>query len=110
MFAPDAGGLVDAASASLRRARAAPAAVLRPFDPQASGSSGDATWPGEGQYRFARGGIPTASYITGPTYLLSWGIAAVDKVDHRRMRAQAMAFTEMILRLGRTPARELDSP
>jgi hypothetical protein len=31
----------------------------------------------------------------------------VDKVDYRRVRAEAIAFTEMILRLGRAPADQL---
>jgi hypothetical protein len=41
------------------------------------------------------------------TYLLNWGIKTVDKVDYRRVRAEAIAFTEMILRLGRAPADQL---
>ena len=49
--------------------------------------------------------MPTANYITGPTYLLNWGITTTDKVNFSRVRAEAIAFTEMILRLGRTPRR-----
>ena len=67
----------------------------------------DAAWPGEGQYLFARGKLADANYITGPTYLLNWGITTSDKLDFHRMRAQAIAFTEMILRLGRTPRSKL---
>ena len=44
---------------------------------------------------------PPANYITGPTYLLNWGITTTDKVSFSRVRAQSIAFTEMILRLGR---------
>jgi hypothetical protein len=66
-----------------------------------------AAWPGEGQYLFAGGGMPDANYITGPTYLLNWGIKTVHKCDHRQLRAEAMAFTEMILRLGQTPRDQL---
>ncbi len=35
-------------------------------------------------------------------YLLNWGIKTTDKANHDRVRAEAIAFTEMILRLGRT--------
>ena len=100
-------GLVDAGFAALQRAQASPSGVLKPLDPIASGDPKAAAWPGEGQYLFAVGGVPDANYITGPTYLLNWVIKTVDKVDHRRLRAEAIAFTEMILRLGRTPADQL---
>ncbi len=53
--------------------------------------------------------MPDANFIAGPTYLLNWGITTTDKVDARRVRTQAMAFTEMILRLGRTPGTQLRS-
>ena len=52
--------------------------------------------------------MPTSNYITGPTYLLNWGITTTDKVNHNRVRAEAIAFTEMVLRLGRTPGRKLE--
>ena len=87
-------------------AEAKPAGVLKPLAPQADGITTPA-WPGEGQYLFAVGGIPTANYITGPTYLLNWGITTVDKLDFDRIRAEAIAFTEMILRLGRTSRDDL---
>jgi hypothetical protein len=93
--------------AALRRAKAAPAGPLKPLNPDASGVADEPAWPGEGQYLFAVGGMPDANYITGPTYLLNWGIETTDKVSFRRVRAEAIAFTEMILRLGRTPRREL---
>jgi hypothetical protein len=107
MFAPGSEALVDESFRALRRADAAPAGVIRPLDPDASGLPNDPAWPGEGQYLFAGGGIPTANYITGPTYLLNWGIATTDKVSFRRVRNEAIAFTEMILRLTRTPRRDL---
>ena len=40
-------------------------------------------------------------------YLLNWGSTTMDKLDFERMRAEAIAFTEMILRLGRTSHDEL---
>ena len=107
MFAPDSKALVDASFTALRRAKAAPAGVLKPLNPNASGVADEPAWPGEGQYLFAVGGMPTSNYITGPTYLLNWGITTSDKVNLGRVRAEAIAFTEMILRLGRTPRRKL---
>ena len=103
VFAPGSTALVDASLAALKRAEASPAAVLKPLNPKASGRPDDAAWPGEGQYLFAVGGMPDANYITGPTYLLNWGITTADKVDLKRVRAEAIAFTEEILRLSRTP-------
>jgi hypothetical protein len=107
VFAPGSEALVDASFAALERAKAAPSGVLRPLNPDASGDPNEAAWPGEGQYLFANGGIPVANYITGPTYLLNWGIKTIDKVDLKRARKEAIAFTEMVLRLGRTPTSEL---
>jgi hypothetical protein len=104
IFAPGSKALVDASYTALKRAKAAPAGVLKPLNPQADGVT-QATWPGEGRYLFARGGMPTANYITGPTYLLNWGITTTDKVN--RVRAEAIAFTEEILRLGRMPGSKL---
>jgi hypothetical protein len=46
--------------------------------------------------RWAPPARAASNYITGPTYLLN------------RVRREAMAFTEMILRLGRTPGRRLE--
>jgi len=68
-----------------------------------------AEWPTSrrGQYLFAVGEMPTSNYITGPTYLLNRGIRTTDMVNFKRVRAEAIAFTEMILRLGRTPRGKL---
>jgi len=106
IFAPGSEALVDASFTALKRGKASPAAVLAPLDPNGNGTT-EPTWPGEGQYLFAQGGMPTANYITGPTYLLNWGITTTDKVDFGRVRREAIAFTEMILRLGRTPGKQL---
>ena len=107
IFAPGSEALVDASFEALVRADAAPGFVLRPLNPNASGDPNDPAWPGEGQYLFAVGGISDANYITGPTYLLNWGITTTEVVDFNRVRAEAIAFTEEILRLGRTPADQL---
>jgi hypothetical protein len=107
IFAPGSKALVGASFIALKRAKAAPAEVLKPLSPNASGVADNPAWPGEGQYLFARGGMPDANYITGPTYLLNWGIKTLDRANHNRVRAEAIAFTEMILRLGRTPRSKL---
>jgi Peptidase family M28 len=107
IFAPGSKALVDAGYAMLTDADNHPGGVLKPLNPTASGGPNDAAWPGEGQYLFARSKLADANYITGPTYLLNWGITTFDKLDFHRMRAQAIAFTEMILRLGRTPRSKL---
>ena len=53
------------------------------------------------------GALPTANYITGPTYLLNWGIPTLDKLDVALMRREAIAFTEMLLALSRVPKARL---
>ncbi len=106
IFAPGSKALVDAAHTMLKAANNHPGAVLKPLDPTANGTT-TPTWPGEGEYLFARGGLADANYITGPTYLLNWGIKTTDKLDFHRIRTQAVGFTEMILRLGRTPRQKL---
>ena len=109
IFAPGSSALVEASYKALVKAKAKPAGVLRPLNPGGTGTSDDAVWPGEGQYLFGIGGIPTANYITGPTYLLNWGVDTTDKVIFRRVRNEAIAFTDMILRLGRTSRSRLRS-
>jgi hypothetical protein len=107
IFTPGSTALVDASFAALKRGKAAPGDVLRPLNPRAAGDPNDAAWPGEGQYLYAKGAIPTANYITGPTYLLNWGIPTLDKVDFSRVRREAIGFTEAILKLTRTPRGKL---
>lgn len=70
---PPVPALVDAADALVRRANAAPAFVMPPLNPNGGGSADDAAWPGEGQYFWGRGRVPTINVITGPTYLLNYG-------------------------------------
>lgn len=107
VFAPGSAALVKAAHEALARGKASPAGVLKPLNPAAVGHPEEDSWPGEGQYLYTIGGISDANYITGPTYLLNWGIETVSRCNHRRVRAESIAFTEMILRLGRTPRNEL---
>ncbi|WP_420814283.1 PA domain protein [Labilithrix luteola] len=107
IFMPNVTPLVDAAYAALERADAAPSFVMPPLNPNADGAADTAAWPGEGQYFWAQGQITTANYITGPTYLLNWGITTADKVDYARMRREAVSFTQMLLDLSRIPASSL---
>ena len=108
-FTPGSKALVDAGFAALKRSRSHPSGILKPGNPTASGTADDPVWGGEGQYLYGIGHIPDANYIAGPTYLLNWGIDTTDKIDFRQMRRQAIAFTEMILKLGRTPRSALRS-
>ena len=105
-FCPESSPLVNASYRSLTRAKAAPGSVLRPYlkDPK---SPDGGTWPAEGEALWARAGIPTTNYITGPTYLLNWGIPTVDKLDVARMRAEAVSFTQLLLELSRVPRTKL---
>ena len=93
----------------LRRAQArqaAPAGVLKPLEPDATAIPNDPVWPGEGQYLFGVGEMPDGQLHHRPDLPPQLG-----HHDHRQGRLQAAsaprrsAFTEMILRLGRTPAR-----
>lgn len=106
LFTPESSALVNTSYAALVRAGDDPSSVLRPFTP-ASGSPDGHGWPAEGTQLWTMGHLPTANYITGPTYLLNWGIPTLDKLDVRRMRGEAMSFTEMLLSLARQPAARL---
>ncbi len=103
--------LLDAAKAAVRQARADPAFMIPPLNRHPHGADNDAAWPGEGSYLWRwsdqSGGFPDANYITGPTYLLNGGMTTIDKIDFKRMRREAIAFTQMLLRLSHIPAHTL---
>jgi hypothetical protein len=105
-FTPENSPLVDASYAALRGARAAPSSVLRPYV-AASGSPDGNGWPAEGTDLWTTGAIPTTNFITGPSYLLNWGIPTIDKLDIALMRREAIAFTQMLLDLSRVPRTRL---
>lgn len=107
MFMPRVPALLDASEAMLRNADAAPGFVMPPTNPKGSGSGHDAVWPGEGQYFWGQARLPTINYITGPYYLLSWGLTTADKVDYGRLHRETVAFTQMLLDLSRVPFAEL---
>jgi hypothetical protein len=102
VFAPESSALVDNAYAALARAGDDPSSVLRPFI-SAPGSPDGNGWPAEGTQLWTMGRLPTANYITGPTYLLNWGISTIDKLDLQQMRREAISFTELLLALAREP-------
>jgi hypothetical protein len=106
MFTPESSALVVESYQALRRAGADPGSVLRPYVP-APGSPDGNGWPAEGTQLWTMGRVPTANYITGPTYLLNWGIPTLDKLDLGRMHGEAISFTEMLLGLSRRPTAAL---
>ncbi|KGW34483.1 zinc-binding metallopeptidase family protein [Burkholderia pseudomallei] len=103
LFMPAVPALVDAADALVRRANAAPAFVMPPLNPNGDGSANDALWPGEGQYFWGRARVPTINLITGPTYLLNYGVSTAEKIDYARLRREIAATTQMLLDLSRVP-------
>jgi hypothetical protein len=106
LFTPRVAALVDASEAVLRLADARRSFVMPPLNPENKGK-GASVWPGEGQYFWGDGDIPTVNYISGPSYLLHWGVTTADKVDYERMRRESIAFTQMLLDLSRVPVGKL---
>jgi hypothetical protein len=108
IFVPENKAMVDACLAALQRADAGPALALRPYV-SAPGSPNGYGWPGEGTQLWSDGHVMTMNYITGPTYLLNWGIPTLHKCDIARMRREAISFTQMALDLSRVPRASLIS-
>jgi hypothetical protein len=98
IFVPENKVMVDASLAALKRAGSGPALALRPYV-TAKGSPNGYGWPGEGTQLWSDGHVMTMNYITGPTYLLNWGIPTLNKCDINRMRREAVSFTQMTLDL-----------
>ncbi len=108
LFVPENKAMVDAALAAITRARAGPALALRPYV-SVPGAPNGYGWPGEGTQLWSDGHVMTMNYITGPTYLLNWGIPTVDKCDFALMRREVISFTQMVLDLGHVPAASLSA-
>lgn len=108
-FLPAIPALVTASRAAQQNADAAASFISLPTNPQGKGTPNDAVWPGEGQYFWGQGRIPTVNYISGPYYLLDWGpaVTTVDKVDFDRLQRETVAFTQMLLDLSRLPWSDL---
>ncbi|AHC49716.1 zinc-binding metallopeptidase family protein [Achromobacter xylosoxidans] len=107
VFMPPIPALVDAAEAMVRQADAGPAFIMPPLNPKGDGGPNNAVWPGEGQYFWGRGRIPTINYISGPNYLLNYGVTTADKVDYARMQRETVAATQLLLDLSRVPFGQL---
>jgi hypothetical protein len=108
LFLPENKALVDASLAAITRANAGPALALRPYVsvPEAPNGYG---WPGEGTQLWSDGHVMTMNYITGPTYLLNWGIPTVKKTDFALMHREIVSFTQMVLDLGDVPKASLSA-
>jgi hypothetical protein len=109
MFLPPIQKLADASYDWFINADAGGGAVLKPLNAGGSGTADDAVWPGEGQYFWGLAKIPTANYITGPTYLLNWGVSTADKIDFDRMRREMIATAQMQLDLSAIPMSDLST-
>ena len=72
-YVPGSPTLLKASYEALKLAKVHPSGLLKPGNYDASGGPNDPAWGGEGQYLFAKGDIPDANYIAGPSYLLNWG-------------------------------------
>lgn len=103
MFMPEHQALADAAFDMFKNADVGFGAVLKPLNPTSTDEEGpnDAAWPGEGQYFYQIARIPTANYITGPYYLLNWGVNTVEKTNFTRMRKLMTSFAQMQIDLSR---------
>jgi hypothetical protein len=108
IFVPENKLMVDASLAALQRAGAGPALALRPYV-TAAGSPNGYGWPGEGTQLWSDGHVMTMNYITGPTYLLNWGIPTLNKCDINRMRREAISFLQMALDLSTASKSQLSA-
>ncbi|MES2719356.1 MAG: PA domain protein [Pseudomonadota bacterium] len=102
-FMPEHQALADAAFDMFKNADVGFGAVLKPTDPTSTGENGSnaPAWPGEGQYFYQIARIPTANYITGPYYLLNWGVNTVEKTNFTRMRKLMTSFAQMQIDLSK---------
>jgi hypothetical protein len=109
IFLPQIQKFADASYDFFINADAGAGAVLKPLSASGTGTADDAIWPGEGQYFWGLGHIPTANYITGPSYLLNWGVTTADKIDFDRMEREMVAFAQMQLDLSRLSVADLST-
>jgi hypothetical protein len=98
--------VIDPARKALQAARFTSDRVMRPWVPDQR-SPNWVAWPGDGEGFWVQAGMPAANFITGPTYLLNGGMRTVDKIDVAAMRRQAIAFTDLLLALSKTPLEAL---
>jgi hypothetical protein len=98
--------VIDPCRAALIQAEVTEDRVIKPFSSDTSSPDGEA-WPGDGQPWWAISGLPSANFITGPVYLLNGGMRVFDFIDPDAFRRQTIAFTDLLLELGRTPLEQL---
>jgi hypothetical protein len=94
----------------LRGARAGGGGAVQraaPYVPDPESPTGKSGWPADGTALWTRGSVPTANFITGPTYLLNWGVPTTDKFDAELARREAMEFTRLLLELSSAPKAQL---
>jgi hypothetical protein len=108
-FSSPHSAVVDLARAALLQAEVTDDRTLRPFSPDPRAPNGK-RWPGDGEGFWAMAGLPSVNFITGPTYLLGAGFDTSKLVDVAALRRQAIAFTDLVLRLTREPAAGLGAP
>jgi hypothetical protein len=97
---------VNLMRAALQRARVTEDRVMRPWVPTPDRQE-QLAWPGDGEAFWTMGGLAAGNFITGPSYLLNGGMPVADKIDIAAMRRQAIAFLDLVLKLGRTPLAQL---
>jgi hypothetical protein len=91
---------------ALAQARVTEDRVMRPFGTDSRSPDG-LVWPGDGEGFWVMAGLPSANFITGPTYLLNGGMSVDRFIDINALRRQAIAFTNLTLDLTRAPLAEL---
>lgn len=106
LFTSNQPALVELSKQWPVNAKAGATFIMPPLHPNGSYAE-DSVWPGEGHYFWGAGGIPTINYLTGPAYLLNYGLDTVDFVDFDLLHRQTAAFTQMTMDLTRVPRSEL---
>ncbi|WP_446090326.1 M28 family peptidase [Acinetobacter sp. 1124_18A] len=106
LFTSNQSALVELAKQWPVNAKAGVTFVMPPLKPNGTYAE-DAVWPGEGHYFWGAGGIPTINYLTGPAYLLNYGVNTVDFVDFELLKRETVAFTQMAIDLTHVPRSEL---
>jgi hypothetical protein len=105
-FAPETSALVNAAARAARRSRTDPTLIARPITDAPAAPDGHG-FPAEGNSLWTEAAVPTANFITGPTYLFNAGRSTMDKFDARLMHRQTLALSQMLLDLARVPRAQL---
>jgi hypothetical protein len=80
--------------------------VMRPWVPTPDRQE-PLAWPGDGEAFWTLGGLPAGNFITGPSYLLNGGMPVAAMIDIAAMRRQAIAFLDLVLKLGHVPLAQL---